>query len=436
MSKNFMDYLREIGIQNPEAAEDVASLRPTLYIGLGGFGCTVVRRLKSETARLVPGHVGGFAYLGLDTHSQPVQDVLNANEYLPLGVGIDPSQAARDNPEYLNWFGKLVGAFKPRNIQAGANKVKAVGRLGFRFPPTFAAFQQKLTLAANQLAQFRQNFTLAEPPKVYIISTVAGGTGSGCLLDVLATVGTHFRQTLGADFPFQAILATPEALLRRAPESMKDFYANTYASLKELHHFWTSTEDLIVHYDNTLFKDVRLNSTVLPNPVFLIGVKNETGTVVANDIEDVADVVVAYLLSEIQTPMRGDDGQPKVQDMENQFEGQTGYMGMPRVLSSFGVVRTGIPIEVVGRLFLYRLLGAVVRQELAVPADTVSAAENWVDAQHLEEAGPGVDQLQEMILNPIRTALNTSVDAAGELLGEGHHYEDLEKRAQDFADAA
>ena len=431
--KKFMDYLHEIGVQNPETAENVASLRPTLYIGLGGFGCTVVRRLKAETARLVPGHVGGFGYLGLDTHNQPVQDVLTVNEYLPLGVGIDPQGAARDNPDVLGWFPQLMGAFKAHNIQAGANKIKAVGRLALRFPPTFAAFQQKLDLAANQMAQFRQNFAFAEPAKVYVISTLAGGTGAGCLLDVLATVGTYFRRTLGADFPYQAILATPEGLLRRAPESMREFYANTYASLKELHHFWTCNEDLVVRYDETLFSDVHVNSTVLPNPLFLIGTKNESGSAVANDIEDVADVVVAYLLSEIQTPMHGDDGQPKVQDMENPLEGQAGYMGMPRVFSSFGVVRTGIPIDVVGRLFLNKLLGAVLQQELAAPAGTESAAETWIGAQRLEEAGPGVDHLQDLIKTPLQAALNVSLDAAGELLGPGLHYDDIQRRAEDLA---
>lgn len=431
MVTRFRDHLRSL-LQSEEPVRRVASLRPTLYIGLGGFGCTVLRRLKTEINDLIPEHANGFAYLGMDTHPQPLTDVLTLNEYVPLSVGINPSEAARAQPRFLGWYRELVGAYQARNIQAGADKVKAVGRLAFRHQATFQQLLDKLASAMDTLARFRDNFAPGAPMKVYVISTLAGGTGAGCLLDVLAVVGKFFRDAVGADFPYQAIVVTPDVLQGEAPLGhMPEFCANTYATLKEIHSFLSSDNQVIVDYDEGRFQRVRLDRVLLPDPIHFIGDKNEAGTAVVSKIEELADIVVSYLLSEIQTPMEDQSGQPKVQDMENVYVGDLGQDGMPRAFSSFGVVRTGFPADVVEHLFMLRLVQATLDAELHEPPDMFNEVSNWLDAHNVKEAG--TDQLQDQIKHEVGTdLLKVSVDVKGTVLQPGFRYDKLVAESKKF----
>ena len=245
MSDYFTSYLRPPAV----ALDRALSLRPTLYIGLGGFGCTVLRRVKTVIAAGLPNEIGGFAFLGLDTYPQPLHDELTSNEYVPLSVGVDPNEVAKTQSKFLGWFRELAGNFKARNIVSGADATKAIGRLAFRQVATLQDFLGKLDHAYDQLNRFRDRFASGKPPKVYVVSTLAGGTGAGCLVDVLAITGRFFRHNLGADFPYHAVLATPDVLRGEVPhEHIPSLFANTYASLKELHYFPGDT--LRVDYDD------------------------------------------------------------------------------------------------------------------------------------------------------------------------------------------
>src|SRR5689334_8844872 len=104
MSTNFSDYLKSLNLRAGGRLEDVASFRPTFYIGLGGFGCTVIRRLKDRIRTNFPEHLDGFAFLGLDTHQLPPNDVLTRNEYVPLSLRVSPRAVAPQFPEQLGWF--------------------------------------------------------------------------------------------------------------------------------------------------------------------------------------------------------------------------------------------------------------------------------------------------------------------------------------------
>lgn len=430
----FGEFLDGLSIRTAEQAREVASLRPTLYVGLGGFGCATIRTLKTRIRKLVPEHADGFSFLGLDTQSQPLDDVLTTNEYVPLSIGVDPNEAARSEPEYLGWYRDLAGAFRARNISSGADENKSLGRLAFRYPPTIQEFLSRLYLAYDHLDRFRERFARGEPAKVYLIATPAGGTGAGCLLDVMFVVGKFFRDNAGTDFPYQAILVTPDALLGEAPMAhMPRFYANTYATIKEIHSFLTSPEEPVVSYDDGRFQRLRLDRTLLPNPVHLIGDRNEQGTSVADELGDLSNVVVSYLLSEIQTPMRNAaTGTPKVQDMENTHFADPGRDGMPRAISSFGVVRTGFPADIIENLFALRLIHAALDTDLQAPPNMFEEVTNWVDAHHLKERGTDTDQLQDLIRGAAGDALRFAIDAKGNLLQSGFKYKRLSSQSKQF----
>lgn len=433
MSTNFSEYLKTLNLREGDRLEDVASFRPTFYIGLGGFGCTVVRRLKERIRTNFPEHLDGFAFLGLDTHQLPPNDVLTRNEYVPLSLRVSPRAVAPQFPEQLGWFADLCGAFMPRNIAGGADRVRAVGRLAFRNPPVFGEFIAKLQQAANRLREPRQNFTAGVPTKVYVISTVAGGTGSGCLLDVLASTGEFFRTYEAADFPYQAILATPDVLLGEVnPGELQELYGNSYATLKELHYFISGASHQVENYDGDSQSAVEVGLKNLPQMVHFIGDKNEAGSAVVTEMTELGEIAVSYLLSEIQTPMAIADGKPKVQDLENIFLGNLGLDDMPRCFSSFGVVRTGIPADVVGHYFSLRLAFATLTTEIADSPTSVEDATRWVTSHKLAEAG--TDQFQDSFKEPITDEMKVAVDSVSALMRKGTKLDDLAMRASSFVE--
>lgn len=428
----FQEYLLTFSFKNGEQARKVASLRPTLYIGLGGFGCTVIRKVKNKIRELIEKYMDGFAFLGLDTHPQPLNDSLTLNEYVPLSIGINPNDAAKADPKFLGWYREMVGSWRARNIQTGADRSKVVGRLAFRQSATFQDFIEKLAIATERLSTFQQQFSRGIPLKIYIISTLAGGTGSGCLLDVLLVVGQFFRDRIGGDFPYQAILVTPEVFFGEVPHGrMEELYANTYATLKELHSCLASTPNLFIDYDEARFQRVCLESDLLPDPLHLVGNRNEVGTVVVTKIEELADIIVSYLVLEIQTPMEDQSGQPKVQDKENTYYDSAGKDGIPRAFSSFGVVQTGIPIDILEKLFSLRLIRLALSEELKEPTDIFDQVYNWVDSHNLKESGE--DQLQDKIKKEVgRDFLNVSLDAKGVILQEGFKYDKIVAKCQQY----
>jgi len=401
------------------------SLRPTFYIGLGGFGTDVVRKMKEQILRLRPETISGFAFLGLDTQKRNVSDSLSRNEYLELSLGVDPKRVAKNNPKQLDWFLEIIGSFPVKNITAGANMTKAVGRLAFRHLPTFTKFLARLSTGVNRLNKLRDGFTPGELVKVYVISTLAGGTGAGCLLDVMGVVGKYIKEAIGPNAPYQAILVTPDQIAGEAPNiQLPDLRANTYASLKEIHNFLNPKNSTVINYNKSRFKGMKFGEEYLPHVMHIVGDKNEHGSVIVDNNEKLGDILVSYLLSEIITPLSSEGGQIRVQDLENLLVGIDGIDGMPRRFSSIGVVTAGVPIDVVNRYYALKLINSTLEHELAIPTDLDVSVANWFDAMKLKESGS--DQLQDSVKSRLSAdMLRITIDAKGYILAPGFKYPKL-----------
>lgn len=424
------DFNKVLGLdQSTDAVrlEIGANLQPTLYIGLGGFGCDVISRLKKQIGQDLDSEMAkGFGFLGLDTHPWESSSVLSQSEHMGIGIGVSPHDKARGDSEHLEWFENIMHGFPCPNITDGANTIKPVGRLAFHI--SIGELLKRLTTLDNQLRTFRQNFRVGVNAKIYIIASVAGGTGSGCLLDAMAVVGTFFRTRAGADFPYQAILAAPDVLEGTVSAvGMPALYANSYATLKELEHLYHAKTPETVKFNDPAFHSVQVPANNLPSAIHIVTNRNENGTRIAKSIDELKDVVVQYLLSEVLTPIPPDS--PRIQDLENPVD--MGQSGVPRDFSSFGVATAGVQIDLVGRYFLSKLIVSALDKELAIPDGLAAAALGWIQARGLSETKS--DDLQGLVKNNILNSLRMATDAAGVVL-QNFKYEDLEKRAANYRD--
>ncbi len=188
-------------------------LRKFLLIGLGGSGGKTLRYLKQnleekfEEIGWEEGMPDGWQFLHIDTpaaQDSPVLPgspaLLDQDEYLPLanpGIGFE---AIVDNLEAKgqDFSGWLVDPrYMNIPIAMGAGQYRAVGRIiGLyytdRIKRRLVGKQRALMQAGagaqlNQLAGRLSGTRLsgeAPPPVVIVISSLAGGTGAGILIDV------------------------------------------------------------------------------------------------------------------------------------------------------------------------------------------------------------------------------------------------------------
>lgn len=383
-----------------DSLKKVASFRPTIYIGLGGFGTTVVRKLKKHIQELIPdeGIRDGFAFIGLDTHVRDQGDILTPAEYVDLSIGITPYEVAKD-PEYsqyLGWFKEVAGNWPAMSITGGADKVRAIGRIAFLFPQTLDRFHTTFSGSLNKVLGFRSNFNVKIGPKVYIITSLAGGTGSGMFLDVFMLVNYIIRSRAVPHYLVQSIMVTPEPLETIAPSvDMPDFYTNTYAALKEMFHFLTGNKEQVAY---SIIGEhggrIIVGPEYLPATLFLLTDKNEENRIIPKKLSELGEIVVSYLLFEVQTPLEIQEGQPKPQDQENTFFTKPGKDNMPRAISSIGVVRFGIPYDLLMDLYSYKIIHRAISEELIVSTKG-NMIEDWINKNNLAEAG--ADQLQKAI---------------------------------------
>jgi hypothetical protein len=405
-------------------------LRPVLYIGLGGVGVQTIVQIKTSLERLgTP--MGGFGFIGLDTkRDKPAE--LDNTQYMAMSIGADPQSIAAGNRPYLQFYEEARGHYAAKSIAGGANQVRLVGRVAFRNPPTLASFKQNLEAILDRIKSPQDGFS-AGVPAVCVISSVAGGTGSGCLQDVLACTGHVASGVLGADFFYQAVLVLPDALEGEADQTeMPHIYANAYATLRDLYHFLTSGEEKWEDYGKELGR-IKLDRTLLPSIVYLVGDKNEEGTPLFAKIDELSEVVSQFLLSDVLCPNQEAGGVDK-RRAENSHALGSGNQGMPRVFASFGHLRAGLLREPLGEYLGARLVRDVLQVECSEGGLAFQEAAAWISTNHLAERG--ADQLQDAFkqASGYDRGLFVGIDSVGHLLTGKVDYKKLKEDCDKFQD--
>jgi hypothetical protein len=224
------------------------ALRPTVLVGLGGFGRRAVRELR---CRLLDrfgdlGRIPLFRFLYVDPDTEAIQDALRGapdvafsqNEvyYLPLqAVG---HYRRRMLDHLAEWLPREKLYSIPRSLQTHGSR--ALGRLAYvdnhvRF---LARLRRELQRATHPETLYRSvsqtGLALRQPsPRIYVIAS-AGGGSSGALVDLgysLRRLLQQLRQP-EADVTLLLFCGAPSD-----PATPKSERANVYATLTELNHF-------------------------------------------------------------------------------------------------------------------------------------------------------------------------------------------------------
>jgi hypothetical protein len=232
-------------------------------VGLGCHGLAVLRQLRKElNEEFGRSHaVANLRLLYVDTDPEAIQnattgagdslqpgEVLLARLHRPSHY-LRPRDGKFPHDTWLN--SKLLYRIPRQQTHAG---VRALGRLAFVDNYRSIAQRLETELAAccdrEALKETIERTGLAlrtSIPRVYLVTSLAGGTGSGMLLDFAYLLRRLLRERGSGAAEIVGLFLIPGA---GADGARRPALANTVATLTELNHFASSGQVFTARYEN------------------------------------------------------------------------------------------------------------------------------------------------------------------------------------------
>lgn len=278
----------------------------TIFVGLGGTGVKAILRAKQcfvDAYGDVPPMV---AFLAVDTDKAIRESSLPSrsgkrvklaeNEICFCGITGSALDIYRNHLTKFQWLPKRNVAFLSNLKNQGAHQVRSNGRFLARHNAT--DISRRVASKVTEIGQplpigsrfvYDTNKDGVEYPiKVNVVGSVAGGTGSGTMLDMLVLIAKTLRDS-GLSYSITPWMVLPEVFRHMAPgPASANVYQNAYGAIRELDYLYHLPKDnqnaIDFNFDKVYYLDEGIGDT------YLINNTNKAGVVFQN-IDDIADAI-------------------------------------------------------------------------------------------------------------------------------------------------
>lgn len=241
----------QILIQGKRTADKLTQVKvtPTLIIGLGGTGGDVLLRIRKrffeKYGPLENFPIVNYLWVDTDLTEKDVGARLFADQVKfsqaekVMATIADTARITGDLNQYphiKNWF--YEGLNKLGTMTEGAGQIRAYSRLGFF--EHYHTIRQAVQKAGERIRNVENMKLMLDRHgmevegsnrfNVYIVCSIAGGTGSGTFLDMAFLVKDMFA---GQPVTSVGFLVLPRLFGTEVPR----VFANSYAALKELEYY-------------------------------------------------------------------------------------------------------------------------------------------------------------------------------------------------------
>ena len=278
----------------------------TLFVGLGGTGVKSILRAKQcfvDAYGEVPPMV---AFLAVDTDkaireaSLPTRKgkevKLSENEICFCGITGSALDIYRSNLTKFQWIPKRNVLFLANLRNTGAGQVRSSGRFLARHNATeiskrvaskVTEIGKPLPIGSRFVCDTNKD-GVEYPVKVNVVGSVAGGTGSGTMLDMLVLIAKTLRNS-GLSYTITPWMVLPEVFRHMTPgPASANVYQNAYGAIRELDYLYHLPRDnqnaLDFNFDKVYYIDEGIGDT------YLINNTNKAG-IVFQKIDDIADSI-------------------------------------------------------------------------------------------------------------------------------------------------
>lgn len=278
----------------------------TLFVGLGGTGVKAILRAKQcfmDAYGEIPPMV---AFLAIDT-DKTIRDIslvsrkgkevkFAENEICFCGITGSARDIYRNNLTKFQWVPKRNDEFLSNLRNTGAGAVRSSGRFLIRHNAT--EISKRVMSKVNEIGKplpIGSRFVydtnkdgIVYPITVNVVGSVAGGTGSGTILDMLVLAAKSLRNG-GHSYSITPWIVLPEVFRHMAPgPASANVYQNAYGAIRELDYLYnlpTSNQNALDFNFDTVY--------CLPEgigPTYLFNNTNKAGIVFQN-INDITDAI-------------------------------------------------------------------------------------------------------------------------------------------------
>jgi hypothetical protein len=328
---------------------DNVVFRPTVVIGLGGTGHGAILKLKRRFIDAYGSVPPIIRFLSFDTtenvdHSEQADD----GRAVTLEQGSERHVISVANPgSYVNGTFEHIEAWWPPNIpvqaiNAGAGQVRARGRLALfaRSREIFAAVNKAIDdvrQIKNQKLADIEEFRVSDRGgvEVYIVSSLAGGTGSGTFLDLAFIT----RSLLDSLSNITGVLVLPRVFKDLAGVALVK--PNAYGALKEIERFFKMEpkDSFSIDYGTHVIDVTRPPFDLL----YLMDSVNELGNVV-KDARDLLELISHGLYIQIGSQI-GVDADNTVDNIKTHLSVAGTVRGRSANYCSFGIASLALPVK-------------------------------------------------------------------------------------------
>lgn len=299
-------------------------MNPTIIIGVGGVGSSIVNTIKGKLPESF--NSNKVSFIGMDTNIHDLKSLKNLTfeELIQTSVGESvkvylQKEEMQGNNSHKVWFDDSKKEMRSKNMTAGAGQVRQVSRLALDAAIS-SGLINKLKSAISKL-NVQDDSGDKYDIRVVIVSSLAGGTGSGIFQQVAFLTRKYLiDQGISASlftgfFMLGNILEGTKTITRS--NELDTIYSNTFASFKELAALTkaTSIEDKektsdanleLMNLDFKFHPDINIGEIPKMEPPFnyyhLIDFNNIEGKNIAtldNYKNIIANTIYTYIFSPI-----------------------------------------------------------------------------------------------------------------------------------------
>ncbi len=206
-------------------------MKNILLIGIGGTGSSAVDIFFQKRKELGDQAGNNVTALVFDTDAGDLKKITAAKTVVMADNASVGTICDRFGHEFLKqWFPCDDKAVRAQEMVRGASQWRKKSYLAF-------LNLMNKPLARSTFISALESMT-ADPGsscEVYIIASVAGGTGSGSFIPIALYAKRYLRKNLGKDPIINAMIALPDIYAdSQTPENRIKVYSNAYAILREL----------------------------------------------------------------------------------------------------------------------------------------------------------------------------------------------------------
>ncbi len=237
---------------------------PTLFVGVGGTGCKIVKKVADLCA---PKEKENINFLCLDTNVNDLSTVTSGKSKIywvqtsntqTVGSYLDYDDDARKK-----WFPKNAVMYD-KTVSEGAGQVRAISRLALnstiktgKIRPLYDSIDDLFRKTGKDMKQAM---------RVVIASTASGGTGSGMILPISMFIRDYIKEK----YPNTSLIVRSLVLLPETLDSVIDSQTerdsqarNAYATVKEINAFMMKGSGFIdLDEDLKQFSNLGVNVSV------------------------------------------------------------------------------------------------------------------------------------------------------------------------------